>query len=43
VKPEVEMRVDEKVLDILLAPGNEIVEADDLVALRQEVVAEMRP
>jgi hypothetical protein len=42
VKQEVEMRMDKKVLDILLPPGDEIVEADDLVALRQEAVREMR-
>ena len=42
VKQKVEMRMDEKVLDILLPPGDEIVEADDLMALYQEAVAEMR-
>jgi hypothetical protein len=42
VKQEAEMRMDEKVLDILLPPGDEIVEADHIVALRQKAVAEMR-
>ena len=35
------MRMSEKMLDILPAAGNEVVEADDLVALRQQAVAEM--
>jgi hypothetical protein len=36
------MRMGKKMLNILLAPGDEIVEADDLVALRQEAIAEVR-
>jgi hypothetical protein len=30
-----------KMLDILFAAGNEIVEADDIVSLRQEAVAKV--
>jgi hypothetical protein len=42
VKHEVKLRLNQKVPDILLPPRDEIVEADHLVALRQEPVAEMR-
>jgi len=41
VKHEVKIPLAEKVPDIFLPPGDEIVEADDLVALRQEAVAKM--
>jgi hypothetical protein len=35
------MRMGEKMLDVLLASGNEIVEADNIVALRQKAVAKV--
>jgi hypothetical protein len=41
VKYKAEMRMGEKVLDILPATGNEVVEADDLMAFGQEAVAKV--
>ena len=41
MKHKAEMRMGEKVLDVLLAAGDEIVEADDIVALGQEAVAKV--
>jgi len=42
VKHEAEMWMEDKVLDILLPSRDEIIETDDIVALRKEAVREMR-
>jgi hypothetical protein len=41
VKHKAEMRVGEKVLDVLATAGNKVIETDDIVALHQEAVREM--
>ena len=40
---ELELRIAEKVSDIVGVPGQQIVEAQDVITLSQQMVAEMTP